>query len=54
MVADVSNMTGPALAALHRQISLCSREIASIEANADDEEQDGAEVEDGDFDPASV
>lgn len=54
MVADVSNMTGPALAALHRQISLCSREIASIEANAEDEERDADEVEDGDFDAASV
>jgi hypothetical protein len=55
MVNDLSNATGPALAALHRQIALHSKEIAAIDAHdADEEADDAAEVEDGDFDAASV
>lgn len=55
MVADLSDANGPALAALHRQIALHSKEIAAIEANVDEQEaSDAAEVEDGDFDASAV
>lgn len=56
MVADLADANGPALAALHRQIALHSKEIASIEAHAagDEESSNAAEVEDGKFNAASV
>ena len=56
MIADVAAEKGPALAALHRQIAMHSKEIAALEANAegDEESKNAAEVEDGDFDAASV
>jgi len=55
MVADLANAAGPALAALHRQIALHSKEIAAIEAHGeDDEESANAEVEDGHFDASAV
>ena len=55
MVTDVGGASGPALAALHRQIALHSKEIAAIEANdADEEKIESAEVEDGDFDASAV
>ena len=55
MVTDLSDASGPALAALHRQIALHSKEIAAIESNDDDEKAgENAEVEDGDFDASAV
>jgi len=55
MVADLSNANGPALAALHRQIALHSKEIAAIESNHEDQEaSEDAEVQDGDFDASAV
>ncbi len=54
MVADLRGISGPALAALHRQIGLHSKEIAAIEDARKEEEQDGGEVEDGDFDATTV
>jgi precorrin-6B methylase 2 len=55
MVADVGEVTGPALAALHRQIALHSKEIAAIDANDEDQEaSESAEVQDGDFDASAV
>lgn len=56
MVADLADANGPALAALHRQIALHSKEIAAIEAHAagDEESSDDAEVEDGAFDASAV
>jgi len=41
MVSDLANANGPALAALHRQIALHSKEIEALEA-ASSEEADGA------------
>lgn len=49
MVVDVSSATGPALAALHRQIALHSKEIASLEASAKQEADESAEVADEAF-----
>ncbi len=54
MVKDLDGSKGPALAALHRQIALHSKEIAAIESAPDDEESHGADVEDGDFDASAV
>ncbi|WP_374457722.1 hypothetical protein [Nocardioides sp.] len=34
MVADLKGASGPALAAMHRQIALLSKEIAALEAEA--------------------
>lgn len=46
MVRDVRDLTGPAKAALHRQIAICSKEIAALEAEADQEAAEDAEVAD--------
>lgn len=56
MVTDLSDANGPALAALHRQIALHSKEIAAIDAHAegDEESADGTEVQDGTFDASAV
>lgn len=43
MIADLKDVNGPAKAALHRQIALCSKEIAALEAEA---EQEAAEHDD--------
>lgn len=49
MIADLSNANGPALAALHRQIALHSKEIQAIQAAAKQEA-----FEDGDVDDESL
>jgi len=55
MVADVANEKGPALAALHRQIALHSKEIASLQAAAKQEADERGEVtEDEPFDASAV
>ena len=57
MVTDVANTTGPALAALHRQIALHSKEIATLETAADAEAQEVArsgEVADEAFDASAI
>jgi len=54
MVADVATTTGPALAALHRQIALHSKEIASLQAEAKQEADEDAEVADEAFDSEAI
>ena len=49
MVRDVAAATGPALAALHRQIALHSKEIAALQVEAKQEASEDAEVEDESF-----
>jgi hypothetical protein len=54
MVADLPETKGPALAALHRQISLTSKEIEALLSRDSDEAEGGANVEDGEFDAAAI
>lgn len=50
MVSDLSEAKGPALAALHRQIALHSKEISALKASAEQEAAEDAEVADEAFD----
>lgn len=54
MVSDVAETTGPALAALHRQIALHSKEIAALEVAANQEAAEGVEVDDEAFDAEAL
>ncbi len=54
MIADLSDAKGPALAALHRQIALHSKEIAQLEAAAKQEADESAEVDDEAFDASAI
>ena len=54
MVADVKDANGPALAALHRQIALHSKEIAALDTAADQEAAEDAEVADEAFDAEAL
>ena len=54
MVADVKDATGPALAALHRQIALHSKEIAALLVAAKEEADESAEVPDEAFDAEAL
>lgn len=44
MISDLRDVSGPAKAALHRQIGLCSKEIAALEAAAEQEAAEDGEV----------
>lgn len=54
MVAELPETKGPALAALHRQLSMISKEIEALLSRESDEAEGGADVEDGKFDAAAV
>ena len=54
MVLDVKDERGPARAALHRQIALHSKEIAGLQAAADQEANEDAEAADEAFDTAAL
>lgn len=55
MVLDVKDERGPARAALHRQIALHSKEIASLQAEAEQEAvENGHRTEDEKFDASAV
>lgn len=54
MVADLPETKGPALAALHGQISRISKEIESLLSRDSDEAEGGANVEDGEFDAEAI
>lgn len=54
MVTDLSDANGPALAALHRQIALHSKEIASLKAAAEQEASEDGDVPDQAFDASAV
>ena len=54
MVAALPDLKGPALAALHRQIMLASKEIAALKAKASGEMVPGVEVDDEEFDADAI
>lgn len=54
MIRDVGDVTGPAKAALHRQIALHSKEIAGLQAAAAEEAAEDAEVSDEAFDTEAL
>lgn len=54
MVASLPDERGPALAALHRQVSIISKEIEVLQSRDSDEAEGGADVEDGKFDAAAI
>ncbi|WP_315106341.1 hypothetical protein [uncultured Microbacterium sp.] len=45
---------GPALAALHRQLSIISKEIESLQRGDSEDAEGGANVEDGEFDAEAI
>ncbi|WP_307376991.1 hypothetical protein [Microbacterium sp. W4I20] len=45
---------GPAKAALHRQLSIISKEIEALQRGEDEDAEGGANVDDGEFDAAAV
>lgn len=54
IAADLPDEKGPAKAALHRQLSLLSKEIETLQRGDDEDAEGGANVEDGEFDAAAV
>lgn len=55
MVRDVRDTTGPAKAAMHRQIALLSKEIAQLEAtDTDDDIGRAASTPDEPFDASAI
>ena len=54
MIADLPDVNGPAKAALHRQIALHSKEIAALQAAADQEKRESVAVPDEDFDASAI
>ena len=54
-IADsLPNEKGPAKAALHRQLSLISKEIEALTSRDADEAEGGANVEDGKFEVEAI
>lgn len=54
IVASLPEEKGPAKAALHRQLSLISKEIEALLSRDSDEAEGGANVEDGEFDAEAI
>ena len=54
IVTDLPNEKGPAKAALHRQLSILSKDIEALQRGADEDAEGGANVEDGEFDAAAI
>lgn len=54
IVTDLPNEKGPAKAALHRQLSILSKDIEALQRGDDEEAEGGANVEDGDFDAEAI
>ena len=54
MIRDVSDVSGPAKAALHRQIAMASKEIAALQAAAAQEASEDAEADDEAFDASAI
>ena len=55
MIRDVRDVAGPAKAAMHRQIALHSKEIAALQAAAEQEANESAEAADDEaFDAAAL
>jgi hypothetical protein len=54
IVTSLPDERGPAKAALHRQLSLISKEIEALVSRDSDEAEGGANVEDGEFDAEAI
>lgn len=54
IAGDLPNEKGPAKAALHRQLSLLSKEIEALQRGGGEDAEGGANVEDGEFDAAAI
>ena len=54
IVADLPNEKGPAKAALHRQLSILSKDIEALQRGEEEDAEGGANVEDGEFDAAAI
>ena len=54
IAADLPDEKGPAKAALHRQLSLLSKEIEALMAKDAEDTEGGADVEDEEFDPEAL
>lgn len=54
IVASLPEERGPAKAAMHRQLSILSKEIEALVSRDSDEAEGGANVEDGEFDASAI
>lgn len=54
IVADLPDEKGPAKAALHRQLSILSKDIEALQRGDEEDAEGGANVEDGEFDAAAI
>lgn len=54
IAADLPDEKGPAKAAMHRQLSLLSKEIEALQRGGDEESEGGVNVEDGEFDAEAI
>lgn len=51
---DLPDEKGPAKAALHRQLSILSKDIEALQRGDQEDAEGGANVEDGEFDAAAI
>lgn len=51
---DLPDEKGPAKAAMHRQLSILSKEIEALQRGGEDDAEGGASVEDGKFDAEAI
>lgn len=54
IAADLPEEKGPAKAAMHRQLSLLSKEIESLLSKSAEDTEGGADVEDAEFDAEAI
>lgn len=54
IATDLPNEKGPAKAALHRQLSLLSKEIETLQRGEEEGAEGGRDVEDEEFDSAAI
>lgn len=54
IVTDLPDEKGPAKAALHRQLSILSKDIEALQRGEDEDSEGGANVEDGEFDAEAI
>lgn len=54
IVAGLPDEKGPARAALHRQLSLLSKEIEALLSKSAEDTEGGADVEDAEFDAEAI
>lgn len=54
IVSDLPDEKGPAKAALHRQLSILSKDIEALQRGEEEGAEGGANVEDGEFDADAI